>query len=109
MNLYSLVSIGNILFGSISYQVVFSTDSGATWQSTSFQESYLYYLATSGTYLYAGGLDGISLSTDNGASWNYISSIKTGLYGVTAMSVKTGNLLVAATNGIFLSTNSGTN
>jgi len=111
---HSVVSLAasgsNIYAGTSIYGIYRSTNNGINWTQTSMNSSTFKALAINGSYYFAGayslsGSNGFYRSTD-GNSWSLV-----GLNNINVLSLGiTGIMIFAGTeNGVYLSTNNGTN
>lgn len=101
----------NIYAGTFSGGIFLSTNKGESWsaKNNGLTNQFVYSLASSGTNLFAGTWDGgVFKSSNSGENWSAINSGLTNRY-IMALSVSGINLFAATLNGIFLSTNIGTN
>lgn len=107
----SLAASGANIYAGTSINGIYrSTNSGTNWAQTLMNYSSPKSLAINGSYCFAGlyslsGSNGLYRSTDGG-TWNLA-----GLNGINVLSLGlNGNNLFAGTeNGVYLSTNNGTN
>lgn len=107
----SLATSGaNDYAGTSIYGIYRSTNSGVNWAQTSMNFSSLKALAITGSYYYAGaysltGSNGFYRSTDGG-TWTLV-----GLNNINVLSlaISGGNVIAGTENGVYLSTNNGTN
>ncbi len=113
------VSGNNIYAGSATGEgVSLSTDNGTTWTAANngLPNFYSYALtgviaelAASGSNVFAiinGGIVVRYLSTDNGSNW--IDANTGTIPGISAIAVMGNNFFVGSSNGVYISTNSGT-
>lgn len=126
---YSITVIGSSLFAVTSHQELYkSTDNGTHWIPTTFNTS-AYCIASNGKDLFVGsyGLyiapsNGIFLSTDSEITWISINSGLPGSYvrslayvgsklfaGIYSRTGETNSGPILRSEGVFISTNNGTN
>ncbi|MFH0992289.1 MAG: hypothetical protein V1799_19995 [bacterium] len=89
--------------------VILSTNNGESWKQAGLGGCFISSLAFSDKYLFAGTLgSGIFISSDEGISWNQINN---GLTNKTvySLAVSGTNVFAGTDQGVFLSTNNGTN
>ena len=107
----SLAASGTNIYAGTSLSGIYrSTNNGANWAQTSMNSSSLKSLAISGSYYFAGayslsGSNGFYRSTDGG-TWTLVglNSIN-----VLALAISGNNIIAGTDNGIYQSTNNGTN
>jgi len=108
-----LVACGNIIFAGTNYGGVYhSSDGGATWipVNNGPVSTYIQALAVNGTNIYACIKKSTSVfcSTDYGSTWT--QSYNNGIHttGIMSFAFIGSNIFVGTQNGVFLSTNGGT-
>ena len=105
--IFSLVVSGANLFAGTNNGVFLSTDNGANWIKSGLRGYGVNVLAISGSNLLAGtNYGGVFLSTNNGASWT--NPNKSGSR-TNCLAVSGTNIFAGTSDGIFRSTDSGTN
>jgi hypothetical protein len=111
---HSVVSIAasgsNIFAGTSIYGIYRSTNSGVNWAQTSMNSSTLKALALNSSYYFAGayslsGSNGFYRSTDGG-TWT-LSGLNS--INVLSLGISGYNTFAGTENGVYLSTNNGTN
>jgi len=106
----ALVFSGTNLFaGTYGGGVYRSTNNGLNWAVTGLTSTIVIAFVVRGTNLFAGTFaDGVYLSTDDGTIWTEVNSGLTGNH-VTSLTVSSTNLFAGTNDGVFLSTNNGSN
>lgn len=111
-NIQVIAINGNNLFaGTDKDGVIMSTDSGATWTfaNNGLSSKNIIALVAIGNSVFAGtDSDGVFVSVNNGGSWSAVNNGLTSPY-ISCLAVKGTDLFAGTKNGLFLSTNSGSN
>jgi photosystem II stability/assembly factor-like uncharacterized protein len=105
------ISSTNLFAGTYGGGVFLSTNNGTNWtQVNNGLTNYVVIaFAVSGNNIFAGTYSGgVFLSTNNGSIWTEVNSGLTGNQ-VTSLTVSGTNLFAGTNEGVFLSTNSGSN
>lgn len=110
----SLAVGNNALYAGAYSSLYKSTDNGDNWTqlpSLSFNNTAINCLFAKGTLLFAGTASkGVMMSSDGGQNWNQINAgMQSANQSIQAISVIGGNLFVAASDGVYTSTNDGAN
>lgn len=112
-SIYGLATIGSDLFAAAFHSVAdstngvfISTDDGSTWNQANkglTNHTMVGLLYTSNSSLFAAANGGIFLSTDRGESWTNISvGSPFDSLAVSSLTVYDSNLLVGASNGVWI-------
>ncbi len=100
-----MTRIGNTLFAASNRNVYSSNDFGINWTSIFYTSGSIENLLSADSFLLLSTLSNTYRSTNLGSSWNTVSTL-TQPASVTAIGSR---IFAAATNGLFYTTNSGTN
>jgi hypothetical protein len=111
-NFYTIVADGNKLYGGSDFGIFLSSDTGATWQSTSMSNVEVHAIAIgSDNYWYAATYtDGVYRSTDRGRSWQVANTGITSNRVLTVAVAPNGTVFAGCTEldrGVYRSTDHG--
>ena len=108
--IFSLASNGSTIFAGTYYSGVYrSTNSGTSWTYSGVGDQFVHAMATSGNNTFAGTDDAnVFLTTDYGLTWTRPNNEQIGLKVLSIYSYGS-NIFKGATNGVYMSSNNGTN
>ena len=100
-----MTRIGNTLFAASNSNVYSSNDFGMNWNSIFYTSGGIKNLLSVDSFLLLSTLSNTYRSTNLGSSWNIVST----LTQPASVSAIGSRIFAAATNGLYYTTNSGTN
>jgi hypothetical protein len=116
---FSLTSNGNNIYAGTGAGIFVSSDNGISWSSlglVGLKDYYIWSMAFKGSTMFAGGFSfthnsGYCFrSTNNGLLWTYLTNDLPGGVDVNCFAFDDTNIFIGTgANGIYVSTNNGTN